>query len=32
MMELVGLRAFDGTEAAATLPEITLLGTKKPKS
>jgi hypothetical protein len=29
-LEIVGLRNFDGTEIVATMPEITLLGTKKP--
>ena len=29
-MEIVGLRAADGSNMAATLPEIRLLGTKKP--
>ena len=29
-MEIVGLRAADGSNMAATLPEIRLLGTKRP--
>ena len=29
-MEIVGLRNFEGKETVATMPEITLLGTKKP--
>lgn len=30
--KIVGLRAVDGSDTVATLPEITLLGTKKPAS
>ncbi len=29
-IEIVGLRDFDGQETVATLPELELLGTKKP--
>ena len=30
-MVMAGLRGFDGSEAVVTMPEVTLLGTKKPR-